>query len=291
MKKENLLYEGKRTAACILASFIYAVGLNLFVVPAGVYSGGVMGVCQVIRTVLSRYFDLNFQAFDIAGVIYYIINIPIFVLAYMRLGKKFFVKTLVSVTSMTVFLSLIPVTQIVEDTVAACVVGGIISGGGIGFALRRGSSSGGMDVVGLLLARWKRDFSVGKVSLLMNLFLYGVCFFLFDMQIVVYSIIYASVYSVAMDRVHTQNINVEAKIVTKADTAELEKAVFEEIYRGITKWSTEGAYTHEDSHMLYITLSKYEVGRLKAVVHKYDPHAFIVVTEGVSVDGNFLKKL
>lgn len=291
MNKKNLLYEGKRTMACILASFIYAVGLNLFVVPAGVYSGGVMGVCQVIRTVLSDYFGLHFQTFDIAGVIYYIINIPIFVLAFMRLGKKFFVKTVVSVTSMTVFLSVIPITQIVEDTMAACVVGGIISGGGIGFALRMGSSSGGMDVVGLLLTRWKRDFSVGKVSLLMNLFLYGVCFFLFDMQIVVYSIIYASVYSVAMDRVHTQNINVEAKIVTKADTAELEKAVFEEIYRGITKWSTEGAYTHEDSHMLYITLSKYEVGRLKTVVHKHDPHAFIVVTEGVSVDGNFLKKL
>lgn len=291
MKKENLLYEGKRTLACILASFIYAVGLNLFVVPAGVYSGGVMGVCQVIRTVLSDYFQLNFQAFDIAGVIYYIINIPIFVLAFMRLGKKFFVKTLVSVTSMTVFLSLIPITQIVEDTVAACVVGGIISGGGIGFALRMGSSSGGMDVVGLLLTRWRRNFSVGKVSLLMNLFLYGVCFLLFDVEIVVYSIIYAAVYSVAMDKVHTQNINVEAKIITKADTEELEKAVFEEIYRGITKWSTEGAYTHEDSHMLYITLSKYEVGRLKTVVHKYDPNAFIVVTEGVSVDGNFLKKL
>ena len=56
MNKKNLLYEGKRTMACILASFIYAVGLNLFVVPAGVYSGGVMGVCQVIRTVLSDYF-------------------------------------------------------------------------------------------------------------------------------------------------------------------------------------------------------------------------------------------
>ena len=291
MKKENLLYEGKRTFLCIFASFVYAVGLNLFVVPAGVYSGGVMGVCQVIRTILSDYFQLNFQGFDIAGVIYYIINIPIFILAFVRLGRKFFIKTLVSVTSMTVFLSVIPITQVVEDTMAACVVGGIVSGAGIGFALRMGSSSGGMDVVGLLLTRWKRDFSVGKVSLIVNLFLYGVCFFLFDVQIVVYSIIYASVYSVAMDKVHTQNINVEAKIVTKADTTELEKAVFEEIYRGITKWSTEGAYTHEDSHMLYITLSKYEVGRLKTVVHKYDPHAFIVVTEGVSVDGNFLKKL
>lgn len=276
---------------CVVAAFLYAMGMNLFIVPAGVYSGGVMGISQVIRTLLTDYLHLNFNGFDIAGLIYYIINIPIFFLAFTRLGRKFFVKTLVMVTSMTLFLSVIPVTEIVKDTMAACVVGGIISGGGIGIALRMGSSSGGMDVVGLILARVKKDFSVGKVSLMMNLLLYGICLALFDVEIVVYSIIYASVYSVAMDRFHTQNITVEAKIITKGDTSALEKAILAEIYRGVTKWSTLGAFTYDQSHLLYVTLSKYEVGRLKAVVRKFDPNAFIVITEGVSVDGNFLKKL
>ncbi len=291
MKKELIIYEGKRTFFCILAAVLYAVGLNLFVVPAGLYSGGVMGFCQVFRTVLADYLNIEFHSFDIAGVIYYIINIPLFVVAFARLGRKFFVKTLVTVTSMTVFLSLIPVTQVVRDTMASCMVGGIIAGCGIGVALRMGSCSGGMDVVALLLARWKRDFSVGKVGLMVNLLLYTICIFLFDMEIAVYSVIFAAVYSLAMDKVHTQNINVEANIITKADTTELEQAVFEEIGRGITKWQAQGAYTHEQSHILYVTLSKYEVSSLKTVVHKYDPHAFIVVNEGVSVDGNFLKKL
>ena len=250
-----------------------------------------MGFCQVFRTVLADYLNIEFHSFDIAGVIYYIINIPLFVVAFARLGRKFFVKTLVTVTSMTVFLSLIPVTQVVRDTMASCMVGGIIAGCGIGVALRMGSCSGGMDVVALLLARWKRDFSVGKVGLMVNLLLYTICIFLFDMEIAVYSVIFAAVYSLAMDKVHTQNINVEANIITKADTTELEQAVFEEIGRGITKWQAQGAYTHEQSHILYVTLSKYEVSSLKTVVHKYDPHAFIVVNEGVSVDGNFLKKL
>ena len=291
MKKELIIYEGKRTFFCILAAVLYAVGLNLFVVPAGLYSGGVMGFCQVFRTVLADYLNIEFHSFDIAGVIYYIINIPLFVVAFARLGRKFFVKTLVTVTSMTVFLSLIPVTQVVRDTMASCMVGGIIAGCGIGVALRMGSCSGGMDVVALLLARWKRDFSVGKVGLMVNLLLYTICIFLFDMEIAVYSVIFAAVYSLAMDKVHTQKINVEANIITKADTTELEQAVFEEIGRGITKWQAQGAYTHEQSHILYVTLSKYEVSSLKTVVHKYDPHAFIVVNEGVSVDGNFLKKL
>lgn len=291
MKKEVIVAEGKKVLMCVVAAFLYAVGMNLFIVPTHLYSGGVMGISQVIRTVLTENLHLNFNGFDIAGVIYYIINIPIFVLAFARLGRKFFVKTLVMVTSMTIFLSLIPVTVIVNDTMASCMVGGIISGCGIGFALRMGSSSGGMDVVGLMLARWKKDFSVGKVSLLMNLLLYGVCLFLFDEETVVYSVIYAAVYSVAMDKVHTQNITVEAKIITKADTAALEKVILDEIYRGVTKWSTLGAFTYEQSHLLYVTLSKYEVGRLKTVVRKFDPNAFIVITEGVSVDGNFLRKL
>jgi len=291
MNRELVIYETKRTLISIVCAFLYAAGINLFVVPTGLYTGGVMGLCQVIRTVLSEYLHLNFQGFDIAGVIYYVINIPIFVIAFTRIGRRFFIKTLATVTAMTVFLSVIPTQVIVEDAMASCVVGGLISGTGIGIALRMGSSSGGMDVLGVLLAKWKKDFSVGKVNLAVNLALYGICLFLFDVEIVVYSVIYASVYAIAMDRAHTQNINVEANIITKTNSTAMEKEIFEELERGITKWSTLGAYTYEQSHILYITLSKYEVSRLKAIVHKHDPHAFIVINEGVSVDGNYLKKL
>ena len=291
MNKEELLYEGKRTVTCILAALMYAVGLNLFVVPAQLYSGGLMGVCQVVRTLLVDYLHMNFQSFDIAGIIYYIINIPIFIIAFARMGRKFFAKTMVTVTAMTLFLSVVPTAQVVEDNMAACVVGGIISGAGIGIVLRMASSGGGLDVVGVLLTKWKRDFSVGKVYLIVNMTLYLVCIFLFDMEIVVYSVIFAAVHSLAIDKVHTQNINVEANIITKSNNVALEKAIMEEMGRGITKWTTLGAYTYEQSHMLYITLSKYEVSRLKAVVRQYDPNAFIVINEGVTVDGNFLKKL
>ena len=287
MKKDVLVYEGKRSLISIFGAFLYAAGINLFVVPAGLYTGGVMGVCQVIRTILAEFFHMDFGNLDIAGIIYYIINVPIFIIAFTRLGRKFFAKTLITVTAITVFMSVIPPVVIVEDV----IVGGIVSGAGVGILLRMGSSGGGMDVVGVLLTKWKRDFSVGKVNLLVNLVLYGTCLFLFDVEVVVYSIIYAAVYSVAMDKMHTQNINVEVNVITKADTTALEKEVFQELGRGITKWSALGAYTYDRSHVLYIMLSKYEVNQLKTIIHKYDPNAFIVVNEGVSVDGNYLKKL
>lgn len=291
MKREELIYEGKRSLACIAGAAVYAVGINLFVVPAGLYAGGIMGISQVIRTLLTEYLHLNFGTLDIAGLIYYVINIPIFIIAFARLGKIFFVKTLITVTAMSAFLSAIPPTKIVEDNMAACVVGGILAGAGLGMVLRLGSSGGGMDVIGVMLAKWKRDFSVGKVNLLMNLALYGTCLFLFDEAVVVYSIIYAAASALAMDRMHTQNINVEVNVITKVNTAELEKEVFDELGRGITKWAALGAYTNDQTHILYITLSKYEVNHLKTIIRKYDENAFIVVNEGVTVVGHYMRKL
>lgn len=289
--RKDLGKEGERTLGCVVGALLYALGVNLFVVPTGLYNSGIMGICQVIRTLLVDYLRLPVGNFDIAGMIYYLVNIPIFIIAYTRLGRRFFAKTLITVTAMTAFMAILPIRPVVSDTMAACVVGGIVSGVGVGILLRMGSSGGGADVIGVLLIKWKKDFSVGKVNLAINLILYAACLFLFHVETVIYSVIYAAVYSVAIDKVHSQNINVEVHIITKVDTEAMEKEIFEELGRGITEWPSIGAYTHDMGRILYIMLSKYEVNRLKAIIHKYDPYAFIVINEGVSVEGNYLKKL
>jgi len=291
LNKANIINEGRKTMGSVFGALLYAMGVNLFIVPSGLYNGGIMGICQVIRTILIDFMHLPVQNFDIAGIIYYIINIPILFLAFTRIGKRFFAKTLVTVTAITAFLALLPTIPVITDTMAACVVGGIISGTGVGLILRMGSSGGGTDVIGVMLIKWKRDFSVGKINMIVNFILYLACLFLFDIEIVIYSIIYAAVYAVAMDRGHSQNIIVEANIITKIKSPEMEKEIFEEIGRGITKWQCLGAYTNETSHILYILLSKYEVHMLKAIIRKYDPEAFMVINEGVRVNGNYLKKI
>lgn len=283
--------ESKKILGAVLGTFVYSVGVNLFVVPANLYTSGVLGICQVIRTILVDYMHLPFCDFDIAGIIYYLINIPILLVAMVKVGKKFLIKTLVAVTSMTLFLAVIPIVPVVQDRITACVLGGIVAGIGVGITLRMGCTIGGVDALAILITRWKKDFSVGKINLMLNGLLYGVCLFLFKIEIVIYSLVFAAVYSIAMDKVHIQNINVEAKIITKIDTQNIEREIFEEMERGVTKWISQGAYTGEESHVLFILLSKYEVNQLKALVHKYDPNAFVVINEGVFVDGNFLKKL
>lgn len=292
-QKDVVIYEIKRLLGAVGGMFLYAAGMNLFVVPHGLYTGGVMGICQVIRTLLTEYAGLSFHNFDISGLIYYLFNIPLFIVAMKKLGRIFFTKTVACVTAMSFFLFIIPVPgiPIMEDLLASCLIGGILCGTGIGISLKMGSSDGGTDVLGVLLIRWKKDFSVGKVNLIVNIFLYSVCLFLFDVQTVIYSLIYASVSAFAVDKVHSQNINVEVNIITKNACVEMEQEIFRKMERGITKWKALGAYTDENTEVLYVVVSKYEVGRLKHIISKYDPKAFIVVNEGVNVDGHFLKKL
>ncbi|MBQ3316704.1 MAG: YitT family protein [Spirochaetales bacterium] len=275
---------------CMVGGVIYAVGVNMFIVPFNLYSGGIVGIAQLIRTLLADYIHLDFGSKDVAGIIFYAINVPILLYAFPRLEKLFFLKTIVAVTSLTLAMSFIPTTMVVNDCLASTIVGAFISGAGIGLVLRNSGSTGGMDVIGMLISKAHGNISVGRVNLSVNLVLYAICLFLFDVQIVVYSVIFAVVHAFAIDRFHSQNINVEAKIITKVDPSLIENVVFTEMGRGVTELQSVGAYTQESEHILYILISKYEVHQLRNIVRKYDKNAFIVFNEGVWVEGNYLKK-
>lgn len=283
-----------RTLMAVFGTLIFAVGTNLFIVPAGVYSGGLMGICQVIRTILMKYFHLTFSGYDIAGIVYYVLNVPLFFLGYRTMGKLFFIKTMICTVTITFFLTVIPVpSQLIvnNDVLTSCLIGGIVSGVGSGLYLIMGGACGGMDIIGLYLIKRRNGSSVGKVTLTVNSVLYIVCFVLFDITTTIYSIIVAAAASITMDKLHSQNINVEVTIISKKDLRQFQSDFMRQTGRGISKWNFTGAYTNENSELIYIILSKYEVNQLKQMVRQYDPDAFIVVNEGVSVDGNYLKKL
>lgn len=294
VNRKAVTEEGKRLAIAIGGALVYALGINLFIVPVGLYSGGIMGSAQVVRTLLVNYLHLPLGNFDIAGLIYYAVNIPVLLLAMKDIGKQFFAKTIICVTAMTLFLSVIPIPSeplLPNDILACSVIGGIATGFGMGTALRMGACLGGTDIIGMLLIKKKKNVSVGKLGLMVNVILYTICLFLFDVSTVIYSLIYAAMSSMFVDREHSQNINVEVQIITKNDNREMEEEIFRELNRGITRLDSTGAYTNEKSNILYILISKYEVARLKSIVLKYDPQAFIVMNEGVTVVGHYIKRL
>ena len=294
LSKEEKKTETIKILRCLFGATLYAASINLFISPVNLYNGGIMGFSQLFQLFIVDFLGLPLHNFNLTGIIYYLFNIPILLLSYNKVGKRFFFKSLICITWITFAMSIIPAPSspvLNEDLLGTCIIGGIIAGYGIGTMLKMGGSGGGMDIVGMMLVKWKRDFSVGKINLLVNALLYAICLALFNIPIVIYSFIYSSISSIAIDRVHDQTITVEATIITKKDCTQMRQEIFNELRRGITIWNATGAYTNEDSKIMYVLLSKYEVRHLKNIVRKYDPNAFIVVNEGVSIQGNYMINL
>ena len=124
----------------------------------------------------------------------------------------------------------------------------------------------------------------------MNVFIYGVCLFIFNVEVVIYSLIYTTILAVFLDRMFIQNINVQVMICVTKNPG-ISDVILTEMERGVTDWTGRGAYTKEDSYILVTMISKYEIERLLSLVRGIDPHAFVIVTEGTKVYGNFQKKL
>lgn len=284
--------EMKNYALTAFGSFLYAFGLNLFIVPLGLYSGGVIGIAQIVRTFLVDIANLSIpHGIDIAGILNFLFNIPLLLLAYRSISRPFFYKTMLSIISQTVFLTvlIVPQTPILTDTLASCLIGGILCGVGIGFTLRSGGCGGGVDVLGVFFTRKNANFSVGKLGLIINGAVFGFCALLFELSVAIYSVLYAVIVALTMDKVHYQNINMTVMIFTKHNG--IQTAINEQMRRGVTYWKGAGAYTDEETFILVTAISKYEVNTIKKLIHDIDPQAFVIFQEGMSISGNFEKRL
>lgn len=276
-----------------LGMLLFAMGINLFIVPADLYNGGILGISQILRTIFVHYLHLFSGKTDIAGIINLVLNVPLFILAYVSISKSFFTRTLICVISQTIFFSFIPIpaTPIVSDSLTASMIGGIMAGAGIGIALRSGGSSGGMDIVGMYFTKKYKDFSVGKVSLAVNCVVYGICAMLFGLPTAIYSIIYSAVSTLMTDKAHIQNINVEVMIFTKEAPEQIVDCIVHEFHRDATWWEAKGGYTEDKTYMVMTILSKYECEHLRPKLKKIDEHAFVVVKEGMRIAGKYEKHL
>lgn len=280
----------KQYGIIIIGAFLFCLGVNLFISPLGLYNGGVVGISQIIRTIIVDYFP-SVKNFEIAGIINFIINIPLLLIAYKSISKKFFIRTVVSVISQTILFTVItiPSTAIIDDPLAACLIGGIITGAGIGITLKAGGSGGGIDILGVYFTKKYKNFSVGKLGIIINAIIYGICAILFELPTAIYSVIYTTFFSMIVDKIHYQNINTTAMIFTKMEN--IECGIMKEMGRGVTCWNGQGAYTGEESKILVTVISKYEINQLKRIVLEKDPKAFIIFNEGLNVTGNFEKRL
>lgn len=292
MYQKLLHTKGLRLLGGLLGSLLLAAAINVFIVPQGLYGGGAYGLCQVIRTLVLRALDLELP-FDLAGVLYFCVNIPLFMLAFRALGREFFLKAAICTAANSLFLAIIPspAVPVIPDMLTSCMVGGILVGFSGGLVLSCGCSTGGLDILGLYLSKKNPKFTVGRFCICFNVCLYTLCFILFNATTAIYSAIYNILNNLFLDRLHQQNVNVELLIFTKKNDPELPRFIMDKLDRGVTYWTAHGAYTGDEVQVLCVCLSKYEVGTLQQVMQEIDPKAFFIVQEGIRTGGNYRRHL
>ena len=276
------------TLGCIIMS----IGINVFTTPWNFYTTGLVGYSQFLRSVLVEDYGITLSNIDLAGVIYYALSIPIFIITFKGLGRSFFLRTLVftAVFSLTTAFIPVPSAPVINDRLTCVLIGSVCVGVGDGMVITCGCTVGGLDMLAMHITK-KTGLQVGKFTILANILLFVLCFFRYDFSVVVYSVLYMVFSSLILDRMHQQNVTVQALIFTREDESVLADFIIKQLGRSVTYWDGVGAYTKDDVRVLCVCLSKYEIEELLHMVHSVDPHAFLTVQEGVRVFGNFPRKL
>ena len=287
--KELLNWNFKDVVKLFIGTLMFCLSINIFVVPNGLYSGGVLGLSQLIRSIVIDVFNLNIS-FDFSGILYYLINIPLFVLAYKNLSKQFLFRTVLVITVQTLMLSVIPTSAIVNDTLTNVLVGGLLGGAGLGIILSCGASTGGSDIIGLVMAKKNNELSVGKLGLVLNVFIFSITGIIYGLETMIYSIVYSFVDSLTLDKMHEQNICSTAFIFCKKNPKEINNFIKNDLGRDFTYWDAKGGYDDSRTYIIYTALTKYELIKLERKIKECDFNAFMVKSDGIGIKGEFEKK-
>ena len=277
------IMEAKRITLVIVGAILNAMALNFFFISANVYASGFTGMSQIINTIFVEYIGINITT----GTLLFLLNIPVFILGWLKVGKGFTIYSLISVLFTSLALEVLPIIQLSNDIILNAVFGGVISGVGVGITLKWGASTGGSDIIAMYFSRLK-DKPIGGYLMLINGLIIIVAGILNEPENALYTLIGLYVTTRVIDGIHTRHEKVTAMIVTKK-AEELQTAIHEKMVRGITILPVTGAYTKESKHMLYLVITRYELYDLEKIIQTVDENAFTNVIQTAGVYGFFRK--
>jgi len=277
------LVEAKRIITVIFGSLLLAISLNFFLINANVYASGFTGAAQLASSIFQDFFNMNIST----GILFFLFNIPVFILGWYKVGKGFTIYSAVSVACVTIFLSFLPVITLTDDIMMNAVAGGVIGGLGVGITLKLGTSTGGMDIIAMVLSRLK-DKPIGTYIFILNGVIIVLAGILYEPENALFTLVTLYATTVVIDAIHTRHEKVTAMIITgKAE--ELQKAIHQKMVRGITILPAVGAYTKEDRNMLYLVVTRYELYDLEQIITDIDPKAFTNIVQTTGIFGFFRK--
>nr|WP_314531448.1 YitT family protein [uncultured Fusobacterium sp.] len=279
--KKNFLQLAKETFIVTLGCMIMAFNINYFFLGNKLAQGGVGGLSLIIHYL--SHIDISY--------IYFGLNVPLIIAAYIFLGKEFVVKTLYATVVLTISLKIFGnFREPLDEILMASILGGALNGIGIGIVFYAGGSTGGTDIIAKIINKYY-GIALGKVLLAMDFIILSLVAFIFGKIIFMYTLISLVVTAKIVDLIQEGIYSAKGVTIITNKTEELKNRIMQDVERGLTIINAQGAYTQRDVSMLYCVVGKYQLMKVKNIVKEVDPEAFMIVSHVHEVIGKgFLKQ-
>jgi uncharacterized membrane-anchored protein YitT (DUF2179 family) len=276
MKKMNLIGSVFYNLLLIfVGAVICAVAIKGILIPKQFLAGGVTGLSLLIHYVVPML---------PVGVIYFLLNIPLFIVGWLFVGRRFFLYSIAGVVIFSAAMLLpFPVIQI-QDMILAALAAGIITGVGSGIILKSLGSAGGLDILSVILFK-KYSLRPGTFSLTFNVVLLGCAAFRIPLEMILYTLIYIYVTTYFFNLVIVGLSQRKSVMIISPHWPEISRKIIDQLQRGVTVVRGEGGYTGQELHILYSVITFAELSRFKEIIRRIDPEAFVVVSETLEVMG------
>lgn len=277
IKPTELLAKG---LLLLLGAFIFAVGLEAFLVPNQIIDGGIVGV-----SIITSYLT------DTKLAIWLVLfNIPFIFFGYRQIGKTFAVVTLLAITLMSGFTILLhSVEPFTDDLLLSTVFGGFLLGAGVGLVIRAGGSLDGTEILAVSFTD-RLPFSVGEIVMFFNIFILGMAGFIFSWDRAMYSLLTYFIAFKTIDIVLEGIDQSKAAWIITTSPDDVGQAIMDRLGRGVTYLHGEGAYTGDGKKVVFTVISRLEETKLKDILDDYDEKAFLAIGNIHDVRGGQFKK-
>ena len=271
----------KEILGTIVGAAIMAIGISLFLLPNQLSTGGFSG----LATITYYFFDIPM------GLATIILNIPLFIVAFYKLGIEFIGKTVLGTLSLAIFLDIFDKFQpITTDRFLASIYGGIIAGLGTSIIFKIGASTGGTDLISNIARAYKPTIKMGNVLTIIDAGIVAINTLCFrQVEIGLYSAIAIFLLGRVLDIVF-EGINFTKLMIIISDKNEEISARIHDLERGVTGLYGKGMYTEDEKLVLICAASRGEVGKIRTIAEEIDENCFIIITNAREVFGKGFKE-
>jgi uncharacterized membrane-anchored protein YitT (DUF2179 family) len=260
----------------IIGSCVCAVALNGILIPKGFVSGGVAGLALVVHHIIPQLS---------VSTLYLIFNIPLFALGWKYVGRRFFLYSIVGTFIFSSAVEWISIPIPVQDKLLCAILAGIIMGVGTGIILRSAGSAGGTDILSVMVLT-RFAIRMGNTVIAFNSAILIMTTFLFSLESALYTLIFIYVTAHFLDLVITGLSQRKSVMIISRSQEEIVRMILKKLDRGVTVFKGEGGYSGEQNDIIYTVITFRELSRLKRLITRIDPNAFVVVSDTTEVMGH-----